>query len=230
MGYYGRLELKERARTMRSHGKSYLKIMHILHIPKSTISDWCQDIQLTHAQLRVLYENKKTGAMKGSIIAAENKKKLRRSQINELYLKGCKEIGHLTERERFIAGVAFYASEGTKSDKGCAFSNSDPAIIKFMVQWFKEFCKVADSKFHGALWIHHNLDEVKARDFWSSTTKIPVKQFYKTYRVGLKENSKKIRKNIHENGVFTLYVSDVALIRKIMGWIGGLTNKPCYNA
>lgn len=230
MGYYGRLELKKKAQKMRTQGKSYLEIVHKLHIPKSTISDWCKNIQLTNKQLNVLYKNKITGALKGSIIAAENKKKLRKKQVKTLYIKGSKDIGKLTKRDRFIAGIAFYASEGTKSDKGCAFANSDPTIIKFMVNWFKEFGNVPDIKFHGALWIHHNLNELRAKKFWSLITGIPVKQFYKSYRVGLKEHSKKIRKNIYENGVFTLYISDVTLIRIIMGWIGGLTNKSCYNA
>lgn len=222
MGYYGRLELKLRARKMRSHGKSYLEIMRTLGIPKSTVSDWCRDIQLTKSQLRKLYKSKKAGALKGSIIAAKNKQARRIKETKELFTLGMKEVGALSKRDRFSAGIAFYASEGTKSDKGCSFANSDPSIIKFMVDWFREFGHVPQKKFFGAIWLHEGLNENKAKRFWSKLTRIPLEHFYKTYIALNKKDSKKIRKNIHENGVFSFYVSDVVLYRKIRGWIGGI--------
>ncbi len=222
MGYYGRLELKLLAQKMRRQGRSYLKIMHTLHIPKSTVSDWCKDIQLTKKQLQELYESKKSGALKGSIIAAEKKKKVRIAQTQALFLEGKKNVGLLNKRDRFIAGIAFYASEGTKTDKGCALANSDPRIIQFMINWFKEFCHTPLGKFRGALWLHEDLSEIAAKEFWSKITGIPISQFYKSYRVRSKDESKKIRKNIHTYGVFTFYVSDVKIARQMTGWIGAI--------
>jgi hypothetical protein len=222
MGYYGRLELKLQARKMRSLGKSYGDIIHTLKLSKSTVSDWCHDVRLTKSQLNHLYRSKISGALKGSVIAARNKQEKRIKETKELFLQGKKEIGFLSKRDRFLAGIAFYASEGTKSDKGCSFANSDPTIIKFMVDWFREFGHVPQNKFHGAIWLHEGLKEDKARKFWSKLTRIPSDHFYKTYIALNKPDSKKIRKNIHQNGVFSLYVSDVVLYRKIRGWIGGV--------
>ncbi len=121
-----------------------------------------------------------------------------------------------------MAGIAFYASEGTKTDKGCSFANSDPFIIKFMVRWFREFGHVVPEKFYGAIWLHENLNEEKAKKYWSQITDIPLTHFYKTYIARNKPHSRKIRKIIHEYGVFSFYVSDVVLYRKIRGWIGGI--------
>lgn len=222
MGYYGRPELKLQAREMRSLGKSYGEIIQTLKLSKSTVSDWCHDVRLTKSQLRHLYKSKKSGGLKGSAIAAKNKQEKRIKETKELFFQGKKEIGALSKRDKFLAGIAFYASEGTKTDKGCSFANADPFIIKFMVHWFREFGHVPKKKFHGAIWLHEGLDEDKAKKYWSKLAGIPVGNFYKTYIAQNKKDSKKIRKNIHEYGVFSFYVNDVALYRKIRGWIGGI--------
>ncbi len=220
MGYYGRLDLKAKAQMLRQQGKSYGEIMVNLHLSKSTVSDWCKNVPLTQDQIRKLYENKKTGALKGSIIAARLKQEKRKVETEEFFKKGKQEVGGLTKRDKFMAGIAFYASEGTKSDRGCAFANANPLIIRFMVRWFREFGKVSKDKFHGAIWLHAGLNETKAKGYWSKIANIPVS--HKTYIALDKKDSKKIRKNIHEFGVFTFYVSDVKLARVIRGWIGGI--------
>lgn len=225
MGFYGNLELKAKAQTLRSKGYSYSYIAESLQKPKSTISDWCKNIPLTTSQIEALLANKKSGARKGSLIAAERKKKIRIDEINSLYKKGVSEVGSLSKRDRFITGIAFYSSEGTKTDKGCAFANADPDMITFMVSWFKEFGNVPVDKFHAAIWIHENKNENKAKNFWSEMTGIPQKNFYKSYITENKIKSKKIRKNIHEFGICTIYVSNAPLQRKLMGWIGGVLQK-----
>lgn len=229
MGYYGRLELKQKAQEMRRSGSSYNEIIEKLHLSKSTVSNWCKDVVLNKEQLFRLYQNKKTGALKGSIIGAKVQQNKRILITKKLYVQGEKEVGPLNKRDRFIAGIALYSAEGTKIDKGCCFSNSDPTMIIFMVEWFKEFGKVPVNKFRGALWLHEGLDEIKAKKYWSSVTGIPQEQFYKTYIVRDKNESKKIRKNKHLYGIFSFHVSDVLLLRKIMGWIGGILKKPWYN-
>jgi len=222
MGFYGRLELKLKAQQMRKKGKSYNEIIQVLGLSKSTVSDWCKDIFLSESKIEKLYLAKKKGALKGSRIAAQRKIDKRIRLTNEIYNLGVNEIGTLNQRERFVAGIAFYASEGTKIDKGCCLSNSDPLIVKFMINWFREFGKVPSLKFRGAIWLHDGLNERKAKIYWSKLTNIPLKQFYKSYIAKDKKYSKKIRKNKHEYGVFSFYVNDTNLLRRIMGWIGGV--------
>lgn len=214
---------------MRKQGKSYLEIMRILHLSKSTVSDWCRDVLLSQSQLLALYKSKKSGGLKGSIIAAKKKQQLRIQETERIYKEAMKSVGKLSKRERFVTGIAFYAAEGTKIDKGCSFSNSNPSIVKFMIDWFREFGKVPNRKFRGAIWLHEGLNEKKAKQFWSKLTGIPVTQFYKTYIAINKVNSRKIRKHVHSYGVFSFIVNDVILIRTIMGWIGGILQKPWYN-
>lgn len=226
MGYYGHLELKQKAQELRRQGKSYMEIVQTLQIPKSTVSCWCKDIPLTKRQVKRLYVNKKTGALRGSYIAAQNKKNARQQQRKNLYKMGIKQVGKMSKRDRFITGIALYAAEGTKTDKGCAFSNSDPSIIEFMVRWFRDFLAVPNEKFHAAIWLHEKRSEKQAIKYWSCLTHIQPINFYKTYIAENKINSRKIRKHIHEYGVFTFYVSDVVLIRRMMGFIGGILDRP----
>ncbi len=226
MGYYGKLELKNRARLLRKEGKSYNEIIQLLGLSKSTVSDWCKDVRLSKKQLAKLYTNKTTGALKGSIIAAQRKIAKRIQSTKAIYEKSARDIGALSKRDKFIAGIAYYSAEGTKTDKGCAFSNSDPSVIKFMVNWFIEFGRLPQDKLHGAIWIHDNQHEQVAKNYWSTLTGISKNNFYKSYIVKNKKDSKKIRKKLHNYGVFCLYISDVVLQRKIMGWIGGILQKP----
>lgn len=222
MGYTGKLREKYKAQELRKEGLSYGEILQQVHVSKDTISRWCRDIELTQKQRAKLLENKMFGQKKGSLIAADNKRKARLDRTKSIFKQAKAELGKMSKRDRFIAGICLYAGEGFKNDGRGGFSNSDSKIIKFMVEWFKEFCHLPDSKLRGAIWIHEGLDVENAKQFWSSLTGIPQDQFHKTYIAEDKKNSKKIRKNIHEYGVFAIRFSDADKQRKIMGWISAL--------
>ncbi len=193
--------------------------MQNVSVSKDTLSRWCKDIQLTENQKQRLIKNKQFGQKKGSLIAAENKRNKRLNAITEIYRKAKDDIGDLTKRDMFLVGIALYAGEGYKMDGKIGFTNADPKIISFMMNWFLVFGKIPLGKVRGALWLHEGLDEQKAKKFWSEQTRIPLGQFHKTYISKNKVTSKKIRKNIHEYGIFSIRISETQLHRKIMGWI-----------
>lgn len=222
MGYVGNIEERIKVQELRRRGFSYGEIQKVVPVQKSTLSGWCRDIILTNIQVARLARNKALGANKGRLIGARRQQAKRLKQIQELLEKGRGEVGHLSARDRFIAGISLYVAEGTKTDKACNFSNSDVRLIKFMAQWFREFCRVPEHKLRGSIWIHEGLDVSKAIGFWSKTVKIPHTQFYKTYVAKNKKDSNKIRKNLHEYGVFSIRFSDAKIHRKMMGWIAGV--------
>lgn len=158
--------------------------------------------------------------MRGSIIAAMNKKRKREEVTKRFIEEGLATVGKLSQRDSFIAGVALYFAEGNKADESVSFSNSDARSIRFMVEWMRQFCRVPEEKFRCSLYLHDNLDENRARSFWAKAADIPLAQFRKTYIV--KNNRRRFRKTKHEYGVCRITVSDVNLHRKIMGWIEGL--------
>lgn len=224
MSYPGKLELKLKAQTLRKRGLSIKEIQRQLKVSRSSVSLWVREIKLTQKQIKKLYFNKKKGKLKGSYIAAMNKIKTREELIKKLIREGRKEIGRLSKRDRFIAGIAMYYGEGGKTDGDVSFANSDPRLIRFMIGWFREFCDISNKKFRGNLYIHDNLNEGRAKKFWSDLTKIPCSQFTKTYVV--KNNPYRLRKVKHVFGVFRIKVSNVNLHRKIMGWMKGLVGYP----
>lgn len=219
MGYSGLLLEKQKAQELRRQGWSYGQILQVISVSKNSISRWCQEIQLTEEQQNELISRKKYGQRKGSIIAAENKRILRKGLEERAYLNAIIEIGVLSQRDRFISGIALYTGEGDKGRNKSAFTNSDPKLIVFMMGWFREFCKVPREKFRGAIWIHEGNDEVEAKKYWSSLTRIAQDKFHKTYISKNKSDSKKIRKNIHKHGIFSIRFSDTNIQRQILSWI-----------
>lgn len=219
MGYAGKLDLKLKARSFRKRGLSIGEIQKRLRVSRSSASIWVRDIKLTKKQLEKLYLNKRTGALRGCIVAAMNKIKKRERLTKRLMQEGKKEVGRLSKRDKFIAGIAMYFAEGNKGDGSVEFSNTDPRAIKFMVDWFRKVCKVPEEKFRCSLYIHDNLDKRKAKKFWSDLTNVPLSQFRKSYIV--KNNPNRLRKVKHKYGVLRVTINNVNLHRKIMGWISG---------
>jgi len=220
MGYAGKLKEKHKALALRKKGYSYGEILKQLDVSKDTISRWCRDVKLTKSQKLRLYKKKYSGSLRGCIIGAKKKQKEREELTRKLIKEGIKEIGSLSKRDRFITGVAMYYGEGSKTDGSVSFTNTDPEAIKFMVNWLREFCDFSEERLRGSLYIHDDLDKVKAEKYWSKLTRIPLKQFTKAYIA--ENNPSRLRKVKHPYGVFRVTINIANLHRKIMGWINGV--------
>ncbi len=222
MGYYGKLEEKAKAQKLRSKGYSYGEIQKQINISKDTVSRWCRDIVLSSQQSAKLIQNRLNGATKGRIKGAKIQQDRRIEQTKVLFNTGVKKVSKLTRRDRFIAGIGLYIGDGGKGDKRFAFANSDPKTIKFMAEWLQEFFDVSPNKMAGQIWIHDNLNEKEARIYWSELTKIPESRIYKSYIAKNKIGSKKIRKQLHEYGVFTLLYLSSSTQREMLGLMAGI--------
>ena len=142
MGYFGKIEEKQKAQQLRKEGYSYNEILSEINVSKDTISRWCRSIELTQKQKERLVNNKIYGQKKGSIIAASNKRRIRHEKIKIINYQAKKEINFIKSRDKFIAGISLYAGEGSKTDGQIGFSNSNPTLIKFMMDWFLTFAKI----------------------------------------------------------------------------------------
>ena len=109
----------------------------------------------------------KIGSYRGSLIGAKMQQNRRLRQERKLMIRGIREVGKLSRRERFLVGIALYAADGSKTAHTVQFTNSDPQMIKFMVGWMREFLKIDEKRLRGSIWIHLNQQEEKARFFWS---------------------------------------------------------------
>ena len=203
---------------LRKRGLSYKKILRSIKISKSTLSLWLRDIDLTAKQQKELLREQE----QGRYVAAKNKRNARISKTKEIVRKSSEEVAFLIDKPLFLAGLCLYLGEGTKNwRESVKFANSDEKMIKLMMQWFREFCSVPEKKFRIHLHIHNLHTRTHIEKFWSKTTGIPLKQFYKTY---VKQSSLGQRKNILYNGTCTVIINNKELFRKITGWKIGLQN------
>ncbi len=207
---------KIRAISLRKRGLSYRKIQNKINISKGTLSMWLRNIPLTKSQKETLFKNKRYGGYKGA-----KKQQLKRIKKTEQLIKaGQNEFLELFKNPLFLSGLLLYWAEGDKHQKEMVrFTNSDPAMIMLMMQWFRRVCKVQNDKFRIALHIHnlHMADNVK--DYWAKITDIPLNQFYKMY---IKKSSLRYKRNILYNGTCKIIVNNKDLFRKIAGWKLGL--------
>jgi len=169
-------KLKRQAIKLRKKGWSYGEIRKRVNVSKSTLSLWCRDVELTIKQKARLIAKKADILKKGSqAIMAKRKREIRR--IKRLAKT---EISGLTPYQFKIAGVLIYWAEGSKNN-GTIISNSDPALIKFMVDWFKRIHETPPEKLKARLNIHADQNDAKIKRYWSKITGIPLENFGKSY-------------------------------------------------
>jgi hypothetical protein len=140
-------------------------------------------------------------------------------EIEALNRKGSARIGTLNDEPFFVAGVALYAGEGSKTDGEVRFANSDPEMVRFFCAWFRHFFDVDEQRLHGRIYLHQGLNLNATEAFWSELTKIPPTQFYKPYRA---VPDPSIRRNKHEHGCFYLGYACSRTHREVMGLVRAL--------
>ncbi|MDA2922176.1 hypothetical protein MYX07_02800 [Patescibacteria group bacterium AH-259-L07] len=206
-------ELKNKAIELRKQGLSYNEILEQVPVAKSSISLWCRNIPLTARQQKRLFNKQLAGQRKGY----KKISLLRQQEIQKIRQTAGKEIYKLTSHELKIVGTMLYWGEGGKTrGMGVDISNSDPKLIKFMVYWLKNVCKVSPEKIKARLNIHADQNDNRIKRYWSKITGIPLTSFGKSY---IKPEGTGHRKNILHNGVIKIRVGDENLRHRIMTWI-----------
>jgi len=214
-------EKKELVRDLRGQGLSYKEIRQKtpFTISKSTVSNWCKDIELSEKQKDRLDKLFKDGSYRGRLLGPKATQARRAKEIQAIKENGRREIGPLNENEFKLTGLMLYWAEGAKS-RCVDITNSDPLLIKFMIDWLRVVCKVPDAKFRACLHLHSGQNEEEIKKYWSKITNIPVSQFGKSY---IKEEGSGYRKNILYNGTIKVRVCNGNLLHRILGLIEGVT-------
>lgn len=205
---------KIQAIKLRKMGKSYGEILKKIRVSKGTLSVWLRDIKLTPEQKEKLYKTlRQRNSYKGA--KAQQEKRIKRTK--KIITEAKKEVKYLLKSPLFLSGLMLYWAEGDKSDERerVKFSNSDPAMIKFIMKWFRKTCKVPENKFKICLHIHKLHCRKDMQEYWSKITGIPFSQFYKTQ---IKPTSLKQRRNKLYNGTCTVTICNKDLFRRIKGW------------
>lgn len=209
-------EEQERARFLRRKGMSLNDIVGELGVSKASVSLWVREIELSDRQKKKLSTHGRS---------VESIEKRRISRINNtlrrhrIIIDAAKEkIATLSMHDLLLVGAALYWGEGGKTNKGMArISNSDPDVIRFMMQFFREIFNVPSKKFRGHVHTFSHLNAEKAERYWSQISSIPRQQFYKTY--SKPSIASKGKRDSLPYGTFQIYVCDTSIFLTIKGWI-----------
>ncbi|MER5477089.1 hypothetical protein ABT026_08910 [Streptomyces sp. NPDC002734] len=214
-------DLRERARELRAQGWTYDQIKAELGCSKSSVSLWVRDLPTPPRKRRTQEEASEIGKR-----AWEARLQIREAERQQTKEAARREIGALSERELFIAGVALYWAEGSK-DKPYArrervvFVNSDPGVIRTYLAWLR-LVGTPRERLRFAVMIHEGADAQAAEAYWAELTGSDASAFYKTTLK--RHNPKTARRNTGENyrGCLVVYVLQAAdLYRRIEGaWCG----------
>lgn len=221
------------ARKLRKKGYSVKTISKMLEVSRSSVSIWVRDINLTPKQLRILNQNVLIGQEKGRTTTSLKYEAKRIQTFQENFILGLKQIGSLSSRELFIAGIALYWAEGTKKNRHFSICNSDPKIIKFALNWFMQSFNLTIDRFHPYICINDTLSSRSSEilEYWSKLTNIPTKQFTKT--IIIKSKLKKVYENINKyHGTLTIRITkSTQLFYQVIGLINALSKISCtrYN-
>lgn len=207
-----RIKDKQKAIKLRLGGRSYSQIKKEINVSKSTLSVWLKNYPLSDKRIRELRDWNQQ--------RIENYIKTRRLKkeklLKEIYKQEKQAIFPLSKRDLFIAGLFLYWGEGTKSSEAqIAFANTDPAMIKFFVQWIQKSLNIPTEKIKVRLHLYQDMNIEIETNFWSKNLNIEKSQFRKPY---IKDSrlSGLTYKNGFGHGTCNIMIGSAILEKKIM--------------
>ncbi|MER6410567.1 hypothetical protein [Streptomyces humidus] len=216
-------DLKARARELRLQGRTYDQIQLELGCSKSSISLWVRD--LPKPERRDPAEQARLASRK----RWEHELAVRDEARRRTKTTATAQLGTMSERDLFIAGIALYWAEGSKDKPYCrretvTFVNSDPGVIQLYLAWLN-LLGVEPARLTYRLMIHLTADVEGAIRYWADLAGVDASAFQKT--TIKKHNPKTLRKNVGESyrGCLVIRVAKGAdLYRRIEGWWAGMVN------
>ena len=207
---------REKARELRKKGMSISQIIQETGFSKASVSFWTRDIVLTKSQRNKI-------SLRGRSIESIEKRRVNR--LSNIKIKrriimdmAKKDFSNISNKELRLIGAMIYWAEGGKTGYwSVRLSNSDPLIIKVMMKFFRQVCKVREEKFRAYIHTFAYANVEKTEKYWAKVSSIPREQFNKTY-VKPSVASLQKRKTL-PYGTVEIYVHDTKLFLTIKGWI-----------
>lgn len=201
-----KIKERTRARELRLHGRSIKEIAETLRVSKSTVSNWCREIQLSEKQIEKIAKRSKHHATAALLRSAEERRTKRLADVATASTHARERTLPLSRRDRYILGLGLYWGEGYKTgNQELGFTNSDPRMIGFYIRWLEEIFDISKSDLTLRISINkvHQKRIHRVTQYWSQVTGIPVRQFTKPSFIVAK--LKKVYAD-HENHFGTLRI------------------------
>lgn len=211
------MKVKEKLQAieLRKQGMAMGEIAEKVGVAKSSVSYWVRDIELTQSHRAKLNTN-------GHSIEAIEKRRISRlantkARRDKIIIDAKEEAKRLIDNPTWCIGIALYWGEGGKTQNITRIANSDPVVIKTMMHFFREVCKVPEEKFHGHIHAFENCDVEKIETYWAKVANMPQSKFFKTYKKP--SSASKQKRNTLPYGTFQIYIHDTNFFFRMMGWI-----------
>ncbi len=210
-----KLHYKEKVQQLRKQGYSYREILQQVPVSKSTVSLWLQNFPLTDEEKKYLKNRTGELSSKGRIRAATALHMNRLIRDKFLLRDAKREYADFRTNPFFFVGVALYWAEGSKRSSQWGFTNSDPEMVKLMVDWVQEFLKVSKEDLRLRLYIHKPYIHENCEEYWSQITGVPVSSFLKTI---IKPSGLGVKKRPNYKGCLRMDIGKVSFLRKMRYW------------
>lgn len=218
---------KEKALKLRKRGLSYSEIKKRVKVSRSSLSLWLRETHLTKSQ-KLRFKRKMAAVSK---LGAKAKRRQRIEKTEKITKGAISEIKQIKDVELFYMGIMLYWAEGAKSRRGKAcqgvdFSNSDPDMCRFFVNWLQISLKMKPERIGFCIYIHESCKSKsnEALAYWSGVVGFPKDKFNKTCytkTVYPRKHKRKDKGNYY--GQLRIKVRrSTDLNRKIAGWIDGI--------
>lgn len=180
------IQLRQRARKLRSLGKTYREISNAIHVsvPKNTLSDWCHDVTLPDEyQKRIQQLNILNLGKARAIGVASNA--IKREKLFGQLTKKNHPISEKIKRN-YVAKIALAmlclgeASKYSTRSSGFYLGSSDPRIITLFLELLKSCFPFKIEKVRCTVQCRADQDTQALEIFWQKVTHISSKNFYKS--------------------------------------------------
>jgi transcriptional regulator with XRE-family HTH domain len=167
-----KLKEKESAIKFRKEGLSLKQIAEKLGVSKGSVSLWVRDIKLSEEQ-----KIKLNPTLGGNTYARDYFQKFRKEYQKE----GRALIKDSTKD--FIAGLMLFWAEGSKDRCSVIFSNSNPYMIRFFLQFLIKYFNVDKNNvaFSFQWYSGNSLTFKKVKNFWLDTLDLTEKNLKRCY-------------------------------------------------
>jgi hypothetical protein len=200
------------ARKLRREGLSMREIERRLGVARSTVSLWVREIELTDHQREEL-------RARGASARTRARRVYYRARRRMFQDEG-REVARNSEPFH-AAGCMLFWAEGSRHRNYAQFTNSDPAMMAFFVQFLRGYFDLPNDAVRIAcnLFADHEERQRQIEDFWLATVDLPRSCMTKTMVNKYSRSSKRTRKNRLPYGTCRLTVHSTQVVQHIYGAI-----------
>jgi hypothetical protein len=183
-------------------------------IPRSTLSGWFKDIQLSESQRTALMKGKQDGWKKAREKAVLAHNSMKAQRINDAAEEASITLSKL-EISSEVLDIAFamlYFGEGAKKNL-TSIGNSNPLVLRFVLAVLYKNYKLTPADIRCDLHLRADQDGESMKRYWSEQLNLPVEQF--RYIAYDKRTAGKATYE-HYKGVCVIACGQIAIQRKLI--------------